>query len=159
VTSQGLPVCPVIFVDIGCFSNPQLGKLRPLEKEWFWHARGFLTSLNSTPPTGVDTPLELGDIPPQGPANLEPPVPSESTEEGAETERYLNGVLGGPGQGRDVLSGLGGYVWVAAAICTCLSPAMSSLPAPPSYSSFLLVLSPFFFLLPPFFLPSFFLVH
>ncbi|XP_073913294.1 rho guanine nucleotide exchange factor 1 isoform X4 [Castor canadensis] len=35
---------------------------------------------------GVDTPLELGDIPPQGPANLEPPVPSESTEEGAETE-------------------------------------------------------------------------
>uniref|UniRef100_A0A8C0W9Y4 Rho guanine nucleotide exchange factor 1 n=1 Tax=Castor canadensis TaxID=51338 RepID=A0A8C0W9Y4_CASCN len=42
---------------------------------------------------GVDTPLELGDIPPQGPANLEPPVPSESTEEGAETER-LSGRLG-----------------------------------------------------------------
>ncbi|XP_047690658.1 rho guanine nucleotide exchange factor 1 isoform X4 [Prionailurus viverrinus] len=36
---------------------------------------------------GVDAPPELGDPPPQGPASLEPVVPPENTEEGAETER------------------------------------------------------------------------
>ncbi|XP_047385366.1 rho guanine nucleotide exchange factor 1 isoform X1 [Sciurus carolinensis] len=46
---------------------------------------------------GVDAPLELGDPPPQGTMNLEPPAPPESTEEGAETERRwkrLSGRLG-----------------------------------------------------------------
>uniref|UniRef100_A0A8P0P865 Rho guanine nucleotide exchange factor 1 n=2 Tax=Canis lupus familiaris TaxID=9615 RepID=A0A8P0P865_CANLF len=46
---------------------------------------------------GVDTPPELGDPPPQGPASLEPPGPSESTEEGPDTERRwkrLSGRLG-----------------------------------------------------------------
>ncbi|XP_023560218.1 rho guanine nucleotide exchange factor 1 isoform X1 [Octodon degus] len=46
---------------------------------------------------GVDAPLELGDPPPQGPMSLEPLVPPESTEEGAETERKwkrLSGRLG-----------------------------------------------------------------
>ncbi|XP_077888083.1 rho guanine nucleotide exchange factor 1 isoform X2 [Ictidomys tridecemlineatus] len=42
---------------------------------------------------GVDSPLDLGDPPPQGTVNLEPPAPPESTEEGAETER-LSGRLG-----------------------------------------------------------------
>ncbi|XP_044901460.1 LOW QUALITY PROTEIN: rho guanine nucleotide exchange factor 1 [Felis catus] len=42
---------------------------------------------------GVDAPPELGDPPPQGPASLEPVVPPENTEEGAETER-LSGRLG-----------------------------------------------------------------
>ncbi|XP_048646728.1 rho guanine nucleotide exchange factor 1 isoform X3 [Marmota marmota marmota] len=36
---------------------------------------------------GVDAPLDLGDPPPQGTVNLEPPAPPESTEESAETER------------------------------------------------------------------------
>ncbi|XP_036201986.1 rho guanine nucleotide exchange factor 1 isoform X2 [Myotis myotis] len=36
---------------------------------------------------------ELGDLPPQGPASLEPPAPLESTEEGPDTER-LSGRLG-----------------------------------------------------------------
>ncbi|XP_027622511.1 rho guanine nucleotide exchange factor 1 isoform X4 [Tupaia chinensis] len=46
---------------------------------------------------GVDTALELGDLPPQGPMSLEPPAPPESTEEGADTERRwkrLSGRLG-----------------------------------------------------------------
>ncbi|KAM5134645.1 rho guanine nucleotide exchange factor 1 isoform 1-T1 [Callospermophilus lateralis] len=42
---------------------------------------------------GVDAPLDLGDPPPQGTVNLEPPAPPESTEESAETER-LSGRLG-----------------------------------------------------------------
>ncbi|XP_049756904.1 rho guanine nucleotide exchange factor 1 isoform X2 [Loxodonta africana] len=42
---------------------------------------------------GVDPPLELGDLPLQGPTNLEPPAAPESTEEGADTER-LSGRLG-----------------------------------------------------------------
>uniref|UniRef100_A0A673UN99 Rho guanine nucleotide exchange factor 1 n=1 Tax=Suricata suricatta TaxID=37032 RepID=A0A673UN99_SURSU len=42
---------------------------------------------------GVDAPPELGDPPPQGPASLEPVVPPENTEEGADTER-LSGRLG-----------------------------------------------------------------
>ncbi|XP_048225235.1 rho guanine nucleotide exchange factor 1 isoform X2 [Perognathus longimembris pacificus] len=42
---------------------------------------------------GADTPLETGDIPPQGPASLEPPAPPENPEDGAETER-LPGRLG-----------------------------------------------------------------
>uniref|UniRef100_G3TXL4 Rho guanine nucleotide exchange factor 1 n=1 Tax=Loxodonta africana TaxID=9785 RepID=G3TXL4_LOXAF len=45
---------------------------------------------------GVDPPLELGDLPLQGPTNLEPPAAPESTEEGADTERCagLSGRLG-----------------------------------------------------------------
>ncbi|XP_034495351.1 rho guanine nucleotide exchange factor 1 isoform X2 [Ailuropoda melanoleuca] len=42
---------------------------------------------------GLDATPELGDPPPQGPASLEPLVPPESTEEGADTER-LSGRLG-----------------------------------------------------------------
>ncbi|XP_054553187.1 rho guanine nucleotide exchange factor 1 [Talpa occidentalis] len=42
---------------------------------------------------GADATLELGDLPPQGPASLEAPTPLESTEEGADTER-LSGRLG-----------------------------------------------------------------
>ncbi|XP_017510140.3 rho guanine nucleotide exchange factor 1 isoform X4 [Manis javanica] len=42
---------------------------------------------------GGDAPPELGDLPPQGPAGLEPPAPPESTEEGADSER-LSGRLG-----------------------------------------------------------------
>uniref|UniRef100_A0A8C5ZXK0 Rho guanine nucleotide exchange factor 1 n=1 Tax=Marmota marmota marmota TaxID=9994 RepID=A0A8C5ZXK0_MARMA len=43
---------------------------------------------------GVDAPLDLGDPPPQGTVNLEPPAPPESTEESAETERCLTGLSG-----------------------------------------------------------------
>ncbi|KAM4825917.1 rho guanine nucleotide exchange factor 1 isoform 2-T2 [Thomomys bottae] len=42
---------------------------------------------------GADTPLELGDTPPQGPTSLEPPAPPENPDDGAETER-LPGRLG-----------------------------------------------------------------
>nr|XP_051692467.1 rho guanine nucleotide exchange factor 1 isoform X1 [Oryctolagus cuniculus]XP_051692468.1 rho guanine nucleotide exchange factor 1 isoform X1 [Oryctolagus cuniculus] len=42
---------------------------------------------------GADSPLEVGDPPPQGPMSLEPPAPLDSTEEGADTER-LSGRLG-----------------------------------------------------------------
>ncbi|XP_004644407.1 rho guanine nucleotide exchange factor 1 isoform X5 [Octodon degus] len=47
---------------------------------------------------GVDAPLELGDPPPQGPMSLEPLVPPESTEEGAETESPEPGDEGEPGR-------------------------------------------------------------
>uniref|UniRef100_A0A8D2DZL9 Rho guanine nucleotide exchange factor 1 n=1 Tax=Sciurus vulgaris TaxID=55149 RepID=A0A8D2DZL9_SCIVU len=47
---------------------------------------------------GVDAPLELGDPPPQGTVNLEPPAPPESTEEGAETESPEPGDEGEPGR-------------------------------------------------------------
>ncbi|XP_047385371.1 rho guanine nucleotide exchange factor 1 isoform X3 [Sciurus carolinensis] len=47
---------------------------------------------------GVDAPLELGDPPPQGTMNLEPPAPPESTEEGAETESPEPGDEGEPGR-------------------------------------------------------------
>ncbi|XP_008844668.1 rho guanine nucleotide exchange factor 1 [Nannospalax galili] len=47
---------------------------------------------------GVDSPLELGDMPPQGPTSLEPPAPAESTEEGAETESPEPGDDGEPGR-------------------------------------------------------------
>ncbi|KAM6154908.1 rho guanine nucleotide exchange factor 1 isoform 1-T1 [Erethizon dorsatum] len=47
---------------------------------------------------GVDAPLELGDLPPQGPMSLEPLVPPESTEEGAETESPEPGDEGEPGR-------------------------------------------------------------
>ncbi|XP_032341802.1 rho guanine nucleotide exchange factor 1 isoform X2 [Camelus ferus] len=45
---------------------------------------------------GVDALPELGDPPPQGPASLETLAPPESTEEGADTERWkrLSGRLG-----------------------------------------------------------------
>ncbi|XP_060042032.1 rho guanine nucleotide exchange factor 1 isoform X1 [Erinaceus europaeus] len=42
---------------------------------------------------GVDAPLEAGDLPLQGPTNLEPPAPQENAEEGADIER-LSGRLG-----------------------------------------------------------------
>ncbi|XP_040313162.1 rho guanine nucleotide exchange factor 1 isoform X2 [Herpailurus yagouaroundi] len=47
---------------------------------------------------GVDAPPELGDPPPQGPASLEPVVPPENTEEGAETESPEPGDEGDPGR-------------------------------------------------------------
>ncbi|KAG3256168.1 Rho guanine nucleotide exchange factor 1, transcript variant X3 [Ictidomys tridecemlineatus] len=47
---------------------------------------------------GVDSPLDLGDPPPQGTVNLEPPAPPESTEEGAETESPEPGDEGEPGR-------------------------------------------------------------
>ncbi|XP_006142059.1 rho guanine nucleotide exchange factor 1 isoform X5 [Tupaia chinensis] len=47
---------------------------------------------------GVDTALELGDLPPQGPMSLEPPAPPESTEEGADTESPEPGEEGEPGR-------------------------------------------------------------
>ncbi|XP_019062913.1 rho guanine nucleotide exchange factor 1 [Fukomys damarensis] len=47
---------------------------------------------------GVDAPLELGDPPSQGPISLEPLVPPESTEEGAETESPEPGDEGEPGR-------------------------------------------------------------
>uniref|UniRef100_A0A8C5ZYJ0 Rho guanine nucleotide exchange factor 1 n=1 Tax=Marmota marmota marmota TaxID=9994 RepID=A0A8C5ZYJ0_MARMA len=67
---------------------------------------------------GVDAPLDLGDPPPQGTVNLEPPAPPESTEESAETER-LSGRLGRseslrvsdrrrPSRGNKVAKGRGG---------------------------------------------------
>ncbi|KAG8507028.1 Rho guanine nucleotide exchange factor 1, partial [Galemys pyrenaicus] len=46
---------------------------------------------------GADTPLELGDLPPQGPTSLEPPTALESTEEGADTERCPRPGRGGAG--------------------------------------------------------------
>lgn len=55
---------------------------------------------------GVDAPLDLGDPPPQGTVNLEPPAPPESTEESAETERCLTGSREG-WQGRVSLLGWG----------------------------------------------------
>ncbi|XP_049643185.1 rho guanine nucleotide exchange factor 1 [Suncus etruscus] len=42
---------------------------------------------------GVDAPPEMGEPSPQGPASLEPPIPLENTEEGADSER-LSGRLG-----------------------------------------------------------------
>ncbi|KAM5134648.1 rho guanine nucleotide exchange factor 1 isoform 4-T4 [Callospermophilus lateralis] len=47
---------------------------------------------------GVDAPLDLGDPPPQGTVNLEPPAPPESTEESAETESPEPGDEGEPGR-------------------------------------------------------------
>ncbi|XP_032244550.1 rho guanine nucleotide exchange factor 1 isoform X4 [Phoca vitulina] len=47
---------------------------------------------------GVDAPPELGDVPPQGPASLEPLAPPESTEEGADTESPEPGDEGDPGR-------------------------------------------------------------
>uniref|UniRef100_G3T3K3 Rho guanine nucleotide exchange factor 1 n=1 Tax=Loxodonta africana TaxID=9785 RepID=G3T3K3_LOXAF len=47
---------------------------------------------------GVDPPLELGDLPLQGPTNLEPPAAPESTEEGADTESPEPGDEGEPGR-------------------------------------------------------------
>uniref|UniRef100_A0A673UNV7 Rho guanine nucleotide exchange factor 1 n=1 Tax=Suricata suricatta TaxID=37032 RepID=A0A673UNV7_SURSU len=47
---------------------------------------------------GVDAPPELGDPPPQGPASLEPVVPPENTEEGADTESPEPGEEGDPGR-------------------------------------------------------------
>ncbi|XP_036201988.1 rho guanine nucleotide exchange factor 1 isoform X4 [Myotis myotis] len=41
---------------------------------------------------------ELGDLPPQGPASLEPPAPLESTEEGPDTESPEPGDEGEPGR-------------------------------------------------------------
>ncbi|XP_032105139.1 rho guanine nucleotide exchange factor 1 isoform X5 [Sapajus apella] len=47
---------------------------------------------------GAEAPLELGDSSPQGPMSLEPPVPLESTDEGAETESPEPGDDGEPGR-------------------------------------------------------------
>uniref|UniRef100_A0A7N5KKM3 Rho guanine nucleotide exchange factor 1 n=1 Tax=Ailuropoda melanoleuca TaxID=9646 RepID=A0A7N5KKM3_AILME len=47
---------------------------------------------------GLDATPELGDPPPQGPASLEPLVPPESTEEGADTESPEPGDEGDPGR-------------------------------------------------------------
>ncbi|XP_073081365.1 rho guanine nucleotide exchange factor 1 isoform X8 [Manis javanica] len=47
---------------------------------------------------GGDAPPELGDLPPQGPAGLEPPAPPESTEEGADSESPEPGEEGEPGR-------------------------------------------------------------
>ncbi|XP_016064752.1 PREDICTED: rho guanine nucleotide exchange factor 1 [Miniopterus natalensis] len=47
---------------------------------------------------GVDASPELGDLPLQGPASLEPPAPLESTEEGPETESPEPGDEGEPGR-------------------------------------------------------------
>lgn len=47
---------------------------------------------------GADSPLEVGDPPPQGPMSLEPPAPLDSTEEGADTESPEPGDEGEPGR-------------------------------------------------------------
>lgn len=90
------------------------------------------------PLTGVDTPLEMGEPSPQGPASLEPPIPLENTEEGADSERC--GVTWG-GQGA-------GWLGCGLVLLHLPVPAASS----PPLSPFLLLplfLSPF----PPFSLP------
>ena len=128
-----------------------------------WEATGAFQPalLSPSAPAGVDALPELGDPPPQGPVSLEPPVAAESTEEGADTERYPGLDAGeGPGAGPSFLLGAGRVELGCAAICTCLSPSQASplCSAAPAFRllpfpSTLSFLTSHFLLLPPFFLP------